>query len=339
MRSRTLRNAATRCRTRGRREPSPSQSSRAVLARSRAATTWPPRRSPFLAAADFALNPSAGVQAAPRMVVRVLQSALAAVGRVPPRLIPVAFAFLFVGCLIRGLHARAAFRMLELPASLGAMTGMSASSHAVNKVVKSGGVAGVAAYLNEARHRRLDRSRVVGAYVAVRLSDSLALCACIVAALALGAASSALHGVMLVGLLVALVYGIGLTMAALAITRSRARFDAVLAGPRWCLRRVRRWVGHADDAVRAHSEDERFDLFDAMCSLRSTPRRRAPVLAAAAAGKLFGAVSLYAILAAVGVHLGIATTILIFVLTLVASAVGPFPAGLGTTEASLGALL
>jgi hypothetical protein len=266
----------------------------------------------------------------------VLQSIVAAVGRVPPGLIPVAVAFLFVGCLIRGLHARAAFRMLELPASLGAMTGMSASSYAINKVVKSGGVAGVVAYLAEARHRHLDRSRVVGAYVAVRISDSLALCACIVAALALGAASGALHGVMLVGLLAALVYGVGLTVAALVMTRSRARFDAVLAGPRWCLRRVRRGLGRPDSSTRTGPED---DLFAAIGALRARPRRCAPLLAAATGGKLISALSLYAILAAVGVHLGIATTVVIFVLTLVASAVGPFPAGLGTTEASLGALL
>jgi uncharacterized protein (TIRG00374 family) len=272
------------------------------------------------------------------MVARVLQSLIAAVGRVPPGLIPVAVAFLFVGCLIRGLHARAAFRMLELPASLGAMTGMSASSYAVNKVVKSGGVAGVAAYLTEARHRHLDRSRVVGAYVAVRLSDSLASCACIVAALALGAASGASHGVMLIGLLVALAYGVGLVAAAFAMTRSRARFDAVLAGPRWCLRRVRRWVGRADPDGRVHAQSDD-ELFAAISALRSTPRRCGPLLAAAAAGKLISALSLYVILAAVGVHVGIATTVVIFVLTLVASAFGPLPAGLGTTEASLGTLL
>jgi putative heme transporter len=120
------------------------------------------------------------------------------------------------------------------------------------------------------------------------------------------------------------------------MTRSRACFDAVLAGPRWCLRRVRRWFGHPDPTVRPQAEDE---FFAAICAVRSTPRRCAPLLAAAAGGKLISALSLYAILAGVGVHLGIATTVVIFVLTLVASAVGPFPAGLGTTEASLGALL
>ena len=84
------------------------------------------------------------------------------------------------------------------------------------------------------------------------------------------------------------------------------------------------------------SED---DLFEAIGALRATPRQCVPLVAAAGAGKLISALGLFAILSALGVHLGPAMTVVIFVLTLVASAAGPFPAGLGTTEASLGALL
>jgi uncharacterized protein (TIRG00374 family) len=45
------------------------------------------------------------------------------------------------------------------------------------------------------------------------------------------------------------------------------------------------------------------------------------------------------VLAGLGVHLGIATTLLVYTLTLMASLVGPVPGGVGVADASLGALL
>jgi uncharacterized protein (TIRG00374 family) len=45
------------------------------------------------------------------------------------------------------------------------------------------------------------------------------------------------------------------------------------------------------------------------------------------------------VLAGLGVHLGLATTLLVYTLTLMASLVGPIPGGVGVADASLGALL
>lgn len=241
-----------------------------------------------------------------------------------------------IGVVVRGLQARSAFRMLGLSAPLGALIGMSASSYAANKVVKAGGVAGAASYINEARRRRLSRSHAVGAYVAVRLSDTVALCGLIVGAVVLGAAAGILHGVMLLAALAGLVYGLGLLGGLFAMTRSRDRFDRLLAGPRWVVQRGRRLVGRAECGPEPSAGD---DLYAAIATLRADPRRALPVVAAALAGKLVGACGLFAVLWVVGIHLGVATTLLIFTLVLLASAIGPLPAGLGTTEASLGALL
>lgn len=257
-------------------------------------------------------------------------------GQVPPALIPVVLVLVPIGFLIRGLQARAAFKLLAMPAPLGAMIGMSASSYATNKLVKVGGVAGVCSYLSEARHRGLRRSQVVGAYVAVRVSDTVALCAVIAAAVVIGSASGVLHGALLVGAIAAFAYSLGLIGALVAMTRSRERFDVALAGPRWLVHRVRRRLGRADRPADTRSSD---DAFAAMVRLRADRRAHGPLLATAIAGKLVGALSLYAVLMVAGINLGIATTLVVFVLTLLAAAVGPFPAGLGATEASLGALL
>ena len=71
---------------------------------------------------------------------------LPAIGRMAslgPHVLPLAFALLALGVVNRGLQARSSYRLVELPASLAAMTGVAASSYATNKVVKSGGTAGL----------------------------------------------------------------------------------------------------------------------------------------------------------------------------------------------------
>jgi uncharacterized protein (TIRG00374 family) len=56
--------------------------------------------------------------------------------------------------------------------------------------------------------------------------------------------------------------------------------------------------------------------------------------------KLIGALLLIVVLQGFGVtHLGVEETVRLYALTFVASALGPFPAGIGTTEASLTGLL
>ncbi len=56
-------------------------------------------------------------------------------------------------------------------------------------------------------------------------------------------------------------------------------------------------------------------------------------------GKLLGFAGLLLVLSGLGVHLGLATALLVYTLTLMASLVGPLPGGLGVADASLGALL
>ena len=45
------------------------------------------------------------------------------------------------------------------------------------------------------------------------------------------------------------------------------------------------------------------------------------------------------VLTGLGIHLGLATTLLVYTLTIMAALVGPLPGGIGVADASLGALL
>jgi hypothetical protein len=56
-------------------------------------------------------------------------------------------------------------------------------------------------------------------------------------------------------------------------------------------------------------------------------------------GKLLGCAGLCMVLAGLGIHLGLATVLLVYMLTIMAALVGPLPGGIGVADASLGALL
>jgi uncharacterized membrane protein YbhN (UPF0104 family) len=256
---------------------------------------------------------------------------LPAIGKVAglgPYVLPAALGLVVLGVLNRGLQARASYRLVELPATLGAMTELSASSYATNKVVKSGGTAGLMPYLAHADRNDHCRARVVAAYVSTKLAETVSV--------AVGAATGGLHGTALFGAIgsagYALVVGVG--VVALASRRSVVELFArvgrrIAARARTLLRRP-----HPEAGPSAAVE-----LADALARLRSDPRAASPLLATAFVGKLLGFAGLCMVLAGLGIHLSLATTLLVYTLTLMAALVGPLPGGIGIADASLGALL
>jgi uncharacterized membrane protein YbhN (UPF0104 family) len=81
------------------------------------------------------------------------------------------------------------------------------------------------------------------------------------------------------------------------------------------------------------------DLLDAVDRLRTDRTSTATLLVAAVAGKLIGAAGLALTLHGLDIPLGTWKTLLVYTITLMAAWLGPLPAGVGTTEAALGALL
>ena len=76
-----------------------------------------------------------------------------------------------------------------------------------------------------------------------------------------------------------------------------------------------------------------------MARLRADWRATSALLGTAVFGKLLGCAALYLVLTGMGIHLGLATTLLVYTLTIMASLIGPLPGGIGVADASLGALL
>jgi uncharacterized membrane protein YbhN (UPF0104 family) len=246
----------------------------------------------------------------------------------PPTLVA-AVTVVVAGVMTRGVHAYIAYRMLGIPARLGTMVRVSASSHAVGKVTRSGGVAGLLPYYGEARRSGRQVGSVVGAYACMQATTVIAMTLLILSALVIALSTGAFRGVALGD--TALAMG-GLTVAAVGL--------AAIGRRRNWTRRFIGGIGRTVARVRRRPTPEiGDDVIGALNRMRQDRRSAAALVLAAVAGKLVGAAALVCVLHGFGVHIGVFRTVLIYVLSQVAGSLGPLPAGLGTAEAALGALL
>jgi uncharacterized membrane protein YbhN (UPF0104 family) len=262
--------------------------------------------------------------------------ALGKVVSLGPAALPIGLALVALGVLNRGLQTQASFRLVELDAPLAPLVKLSAMSYATNKVVKSAGASGLVPYLAHADRVGDPRSRTTAAYMSGKLAETISLCLLVAAALTAGAATGSLHGGALYGAIGSGVYAVvvGLGLVLLASRRSlvvgiAGRSRLVRARLRERFHRPAREV----DGCAGH------ELACAIARLRADRRATTALLGTAVLGKLLGCAALYMVLGGLGIHLGLATTLLIYTLTIMAALVGPLPGGIGVADASLGALL
>jgi len=262
--------------------------------------------------------------------------ALGKVVSLGPAALPIGLALVALGVLNRGLQAQASFRLVELDAPFAPLVKLSAMSYATNKVVKSAGAAGLVPYLAHSDRVGDARARTTAAYMSGKLAETISLCLLVAAALTAGAATGNLHGGALYGAIgsgvYAVVVGLGLVLLA-----SRRSLVVAIAGRSRTIRarmreRFNRPVRDADGCA-GH------ELACAMARLRADWRATTALLGTAVLGKLLGCAALFLVLSGMGIHLGLATTLLIYTLTIMAALVGPLPGGIGVADASLGALL
>ncbi len=272
-------------------------------------------------------------------VVSHADDVLPALGKVislGPTALPVGLALVAVGVLNRGLQARASFRLVELDAPFTPMVKLSAMSYATNKVVKSAGASGLVPYLGHADRVGFPRARTTAAYLSGKVAETISLCLLVAVALTAGAATGSLHGGALYGAIGSGVYAL-VVGAGLVLVASRRSLVVTIAGRSRQLRaRLRTRFGRPAREIEGCAGHE---LACAMARLRADWRATTALLGTAVFGKLLGCAALYMVLTGLGIHLGLATTLLIYTLTIMAALVGPLPGGIGVADASLGALL
>jgi uncharacterized membrane protein YbhN (UPF0104 family) len=256
-----------------------------------------------------------------------------------PHVLPLALVLVVLGIVNRGLQARASFRLVELPAALPTMTSLSAASYATNKVVKSAGTAGLVPFFAHADRAGHCRARVVAAYVSTKLAETVSLVTLIAVAVAYSAATGGLHGTALFGAIASAGYALVVGIGVVLLASSRSLVEWVARVGRAVADRCRRMSGRPSATPMSDGPSAAGELSDALGRLRRDPRAASPLVGTAIAGKLLGFIGLLLVLSGLGIHLGIATALLVYTLTLMAALVGPLPGGIGVADASLGALL
>jgi uncharacterized protein (TIRG00374 family) len=280
--------------------------------------------------------------AAVALLALLRRSDVVATGRVLGNLAPVPFLVAVglsgVGILNRAGQVRSAHRVAGLAVDLRSMTRVSAAGYALNKVVKTGGLGGVALFVRHGRHRGLPAGGVLAACLVSSIGGQLSMVAVAVAVVASLALSGAVVGWWLVAVVATVgVVVIGLPAASLACVRSRPVVVRWYPKPFALIARLTRRIGVRAPASPDPSGVDRF--YEAVEAVRCNPTAALPVLAHALAAKLIGAAVLAATMAAVGADLDPGAALTIYALALVAAAGTILPGGLGAVEATMTVLL
>lgn len=214
------------------------------------------------------------------------------------------------GILNRGAMHQAAHGMIGLRRNLLPMTVLAGAAQSVNKVVKSGGMAGLAVFLRRAQGAR---THVVAAYAGVSLANAIALATLMMLAIpasrraGMGAPAMALGGLVLFGCLFAVVA---------VVTKWRKQSDGIQACPRLATRVLAH--GLIDKAIGATALAFAAQASGASIGLSSVVVAYAAALSVSSAGPLpsgFGVVeaTLLALFVTMGVPAPIAAaTVFVF---------------------------
>ncbi len=250
----------------------------------------------------------------------------------------VALALSVLGVANRAGQFRAAHHLAAVDTDYRSMARISAASFALNKVVKTGGMGGVALVVRHGRRRGLAVGSVLAACVINSLSSQLAMGAMIVVTLvSVLATSTAVGSLTLAGAAVVGLLLLGLPVAGAVCVRSR---DAIERSYVRAVAGVNRLVARIGLTGAVEPDLSHLDrLYDTIEAVRRRPLASIPVLLHALAAKLIGAAVLAVSLAAVGADIEPATALLIYVLALLAAASSVLPGGLGAVEATMTLLL
>ena len=243
-----------------------------------------------------------------------------------------------VGMINRAGQFRSAHRLAGIDTDLRSMGRISAAGYALNKVVKTGGLGGVALFVRHGRRRGLPAGSILAAYLVSSLSSQLALVTMVgVAVVALTVSASTLGPWAATAAIVALVILIGLPTIAAVCFRSRTLVERWFQVPFDAADRVTARLGRRSLTRPDPAHIDRF--YDTIGALRRNPAASLPVLAHALAAKLIGAAVLTTALVAVGAEISPGAALLVYILALVAAASTFLPGGVGAVEATMTVML
>lgn len=236
-----------------------------------------------------------------------------------------------VAMMNRGLLNRATHRAVGLDADRLPMARTAAVGFAANKIVKSGGAAGLAVFVRHGRHRGYSSSTVTASCLIAAVASFAALGVLLTSNIALLAVSGNLSGWWLA-------VGAGFATNSLVIAalgwmamRRRARARLLWARGQALVSRV---VRRSGDSVGSGLDE----LYDGLLLARENGSWSKRALVHALLSKALGAGMLWAAALAAGIPISLSAAVAIYTAALAASLVSIVPGGVGVVEASIGAM-
>ncbi|GAA2788966.1 lysylphosphatidylglycerol synthase transmembrane domain-containing protein [Saccharopolyspora taberi] len=211
-------------------------------------------------------------------------------------------------------------------AELGGLVPVTLMSIALNLAIKSGNVAGLAAFTVDARRRGSPTGRVTAAYLAAAQLAEVAFVVTLAAGLVVVWADGRLTRPEVVAVVIFLA-GLVVRIAALvAAVRSREVVRRLWTLP---ARTFDRLLGRPP---RPHSTSGADELYDAVAAIRARPRASVPALCFAVAVDVLGAALLWASMAAVGAGSEPLVALVAYAVSTLFGIVGVMPGGIGFVE-------
>ncbi len=242
-----------------------------------------------------------------------------------------------IAILNRAAQYRAAHRALGLDAGLLQMAKVSAAAYALNKVVKTGGLGGMALFVRHGSHRGYPAGTVIASCVVHSVAGHAVFLTMLGTVLGwLAATGSLTRSWSLAAGGVALVI-VAVVVGALAMLRRRSAVERWFARPFELAGKVAARFGLTCPGPPDRSHIDRF--YEAAGTIRRDPKASLPIFAHAVVGKLLGATVLIAALRAVGSEVGLVPAMLVYALALIAAASTVLPGGFGVVEATMTVLL
>ena len=232
------------------------------------------------------------------------------------------------------LHATALAGVTRVrPADLPEIARGALAAVALNSVVTSAGLAGLAAMARAGRRRGMPRAQVASGYLLAATVTDLGFLVVLVAGFGVLGARGELTGLdLLAGALFLLLTVARVALTVLAVRRPAALHRLTAAALRLRARLLRRPVVDPDP-------DRTRELVEAAELVTRHPGRAVPPLLAATAVDVAGVLMLWAALAAVGGPADLGLALSAYVLASVAAILGPLPGGVGAAEVGAAAAL
>lgn len=260
-----------------------------------------------------------------------------AVSNMTPTPLLIALGLSCVAIVNRAGQYRSAQRALGLETSLHSMTKVSAAAYALNKVVKTGGLGGIALFVRHGAHRDQSAGTVIAACLLNSVAGHLVFLGMAGAALVSLAANDSLTRTWSLAAagVAALIVVCG--AAAVIALRQRSIVERWFSRPFELVAKIAARFGFSCPGPPDPEHVDRF--YDAAATIRRSPATSLPIIAHAVTAKLLGASVLMASLNAAGAAVGLLPTLLIYALALVAAASTVLPGGFGVVEATMTVLL